>query len=379
MRVALFASVFCLMSGLAAQEIAKPTNAVAYATSGQFVISTRAATTNGQAAPPEIFEVITGDDGGAAITMGALGSVKLEANTQVRLPTANAPQSLELLKGKLFLNVDAAELAKHQNAEFRLKTPAALLAVKGTRFFVAAQGGTESLGVHEGATAIINGSGASSLLKQGQITSYVSKQPIQIRAMTVEEAALDAQYAATLPLKTPLAILVSDGSSNVVTYYHQGRVSSVPKDDTAAIEQLGASVLLAPITPTGSHMAPTEGGTVQLTSSGTATKHSVGLTLPTEATSQPFALQFFLRAAPSVAVTVNGRLVKMATSTVPPAGRPVPWTDCLIDLKKSQRRPLVIEVESLAPTKSSRSKTDSKTPIVEFSGFSLLFPPVEKK
>ena len=86
--------------------------------------------------------------------------MKLEKETQVRLPAATTPQSLEMLKGKLFFDINAAEIKKNQNAEFRLKTPASLLAVKGTQFFVESGGGQDVVDVHEGSAAIATGAAA---------------------------------------------------------------------------------------------------------------------------------------------------------------------------------------------------------------------------
>ena len=58
------------------------------------------------------------------------------ADSEVRVPAATGKErSLEMLKGRLFLNISADDLKQRAAGEFRLKTPAALLAVKGTKFF----------------------------------------------------------------------------------------------------------------------------------------------------------------------------------------------------------------------------------------------------
>jgi len=93
----------------------------------------------------------TGAGSSAVIRVPDLGKVIMGPETQVRLPQASeAGSSLELLKGRLFLEIDAEAVKKRGEATFRLKTPAALLAVKGTRFFAISEGGTNTVGVHQG-------------------------------------------------------------------------------------------------------------------------------------------------------------------------------------------------------------------------------------
>lgn len=93
----------------------------------------------------------TGPDSQATVSIPGAGSMLLGSDTQVRLPKAgDKAQSLELLKGKLFLNISAEEVKKQGAASFRLKTPAALLAVKGTKFFAVIEKGKETCGVHDG-------------------------------------------------------------------------------------------------------------------------------------------------------------------------------------------------------------------------------------
>lgn len=119
----------------------------------------------------------TGPESEATIILPGSGQARVGPNSEVRLPvlpaipppspTAPPPaetsipaspvfqsqmgkQSLELLKGSLFLNINPAEVKKRGDGTFRLKTPTALLAVKGTEFFASTDGKTDSTGVHEG-------------------------------------------------------------------------------------------------------------------------------------------------------------------------------------------------------------------------------------
>lgn len=120
----------------------------------------------------------TGKDGTAELEIAGVGGVRVDANSEVKVPEKNAEaptqESLQMLKGKLFFNVDAEALKKQGNKEFRLKTPATLLAVKGTRFFAAISATGETAGVHQGEVAV---------------TETVSKQIQAIRAGTAVDVA----------------------------------------------------------------------------------------------------------------------------------------------------------------------------------------------
>ena len=83
------------------------------------------------------------------------GTTKVEPGSGIRIPAEDgehakaAAPSLELLNGKLFLDIDGAKLATKKK-QFRLKTPTAILAVKGTRFFTETGEGMDTAGVHHG-------------------------------------------------------------------------------------------------------------------------------------------------------------------------------------------------------------------------------------
>lgn len=116
----------------------------------------------------------TGPESEATIVLPGSGQARVAPDSEVRLPVlpaipppaptppaGTAPaspvtqsqmgkQSLELLKGTLFLKINPAEVKKRGDGTFRLKTPAALLAVKGTEFFAETDGTKDTAGVHEG-------------------------------------------------------------------------------------------------------------------------------------------------------------------------------------------------------------------------------------
>lgn len=162
----------------------------------------------------------TGPDSEATIILPSAGLVRVSANTEVRLPVlpaamstpALAPgaaspvsrpsqmgkESLELLKGTLFLKIDPAEVKKRGNATFRLKTPAALLAVKGTEFFASTDGSTDTAGVHEGSIFVYEpvSNGVISL-DDGNVVSVSSGMISEPRRLTPQERRASANYKVT--------------------------------------------------------------------------------------------------------------------------------------------------------------------------------------
>ncbi len=139
----------------------------------------------------------TGEGSGASITLGngaTTGTARLGPDTTVKLPEGIAePHSLELLKGRLFLNINGEQLKQQRQGEFRLKTPAALLAVKGTRFFAVA-GTQEILGTHEGTVSVTTAAGPV-LLPAGKMLEIKAGVAAPPRQMTPAEANVSAEYA----------------------------------------------------------------------------------------------------------------------------------------------------------------------------------------
>jgi hypothetical protein len=133
--------------------------------------------------------VETGPDSQATLAIPGAGTLLMGADTQVRLPKpGDKSQSLELLRGKLFMNISAEEVKKQGNASFRLKTPAALLAVKGTKFFAVSERNVETAGVHEGSVGVLLTRSRQMLdLPAGQAVTASKSGVIQPRLLTEEE------------------------------------------------------------------------------------------------------------------------------------------------------------------------------------------------
>lgn len=127
------------------------------------------------------------------------GTMRLQAESRVKLPAEPAPEpkqqrSLELLKGKLFLDVDATRL-KASNQQFRLKTPTTILAVKGTRFFAATTEAGDTAGLHQGSVVVLEStSGKSASLKPGNALESKAGTIGKPRRLTPEEQAESALY-----------------------------------------------------------------------------------------------------------------------------------------------------------------------------------------
>lgn len=141
--------------------------------------------------------ISTGEAAGVSLTLGngvTTGTARLGPDSSVKLPEGkDAPNSLELLKGRLFLNINGEQLKVQRQGEFRLKTPAALLAVKGTRFFAVAAT-QEIIGTHEGTVSVTTAAGTV-LLPAGkmlEINAGVAGTP---RQMKPAEANVSGEYA----------------------------------------------------------------------------------------------------------------------------------------------------------------------------------------
>jgi FecR-like protein len=168
----------------------------------------------------------TGPDSEATIILPSAGLVRVSANTEVRLPVlsslaapaaVSAPgtapgsssgssstqsrmgrESLELLKGSLYLKIDPAEVKKRGHATFRLKTPAALLAVKGTEFFASSDGTTDTAGVHDGEIFVYEPvSDAFISLNDGNAVTVSSGMISEPRRLTPKERRDSANYKVT--------------------------------------------------------------------------------------------------------------------------------------------------------------------------------------
>lgn len=157
-----------------------------------------------RARPGDVIQ--TGEAAGASITLGngiSIGTARLGPDTSVKLPeTGSTTHSLELLKGRLFLQINGDQLKRLRDGEFRLKTPTALLAVKGTRFF-AVSDKQQICGTHEGMVTVTTQSGTT-LLQAGTILELQPNSPNKPRQMTPAEVNIEGEYDKAKLDETPI-------------------------------------------------------------------------------------------------------------------------------------------------------------------------------
>lgn len=154
-----------------------------------------------------------------SIVIPTAGTAKLGAETEVRLPPKPDPKpatlqnssddrmnhSLELLKGQLFLNIDPEQVKQRGPATFRLKTPSALLAVKGTQFFSETSAQGDLVGVHEGSLSVYHpATGDSITLTAGQVVTVTSTEISKPRRLSPDEKKLNVNYAEVRLRREPL-------------------------------------------------------------------------------------------------------------------------------------------------------------------------------
>jgi hypothetical protein len=142
-------------------------------------------------------ELASGTEDGTVLILDTVGSARMESHTTVRVPSEpGVPHSLEQLSGTLYFNINAEDLRQTQRSEFRLKTPAALLAVKGTHFFAKCGGGTDLIGVHEGLVWVHEPiSDKSVTLTAGQTVKVQRGFLGEVRPLTAEEDGNQSLYA----------------------------------------------------------------------------------------------------------------------------------------------------------------------------------------
>jgi hypothetical protein len=200
---------------LHAQTVAEVPEAIIFATTGQVsVVSKDGAIASGGVAVEPSAEtttnaivstaaagsvVKTGPASSADLALSGGGSVRLDANSELKVSEKKndkpATESLELLKGRLFLNIDAAELKKREIKEFKLKTPTALLAVKGTRFYAEIGAAYETVGVSQGSVEVTEASaGVKALLKDDSAVAIKAGAISPVRRLTKEQKAWEDNY-----------------------------------------------------------------------------------------------------------------------------------------------------------------------------------------
>ncbi len=157
------------------------------------------------APPPVILRegetVLAKGDSDCSIVFPSVGTAKLGQDTTVKITPADVAKpdpkkasSIELIGGKLFLDVDAKPLAKDK-LEFRLKTPTTILAVKGTQFFADAEKEIETVGVHEGRVVVAEDeSGRFIILDRGKAASAKPGGITKDRPLSADEKKLSEFY-----------------------------------------------------------------------------------------------------------------------------------------------------------------------------------------
>lgn len=162
--------------------------------------------------------ISTGSDGAVSLVLGTgaeVGTARITTESEVKLPDASEKgHSLELLKGQLFLNISADHLKRRGNSEFKLKTPAALLAVKGTKFFSTTKDGKDVIGVHEGSVEVLEpASGSKITLTRGKAVEISPGLLGEMRELTNEETGLEKTYALAELEVTPLLMCLKKGTT----------------------------------------------------------------------------------------------------------------------------------------------------------------------
>ena len=154
----------------------------------------------------------SGGEDGTVLILDTSGSAKMKSETAIKVPAENtSAHSLEQLSGTLFFKIDADELKKTQKSEFRLKTPTALLAVKGTHFFAHCDGGVDRIGVHEGVVMVHEPVSRKTItLTAGNAVEVQSGTMGEERPLTADELSDQAQYEG-LELQTVQILPIREG------------------------------------------------------------------------------------------------------------------------------------------------------------------------
>ncbi len=194
---------------------------------------------------PPTQKISTGANGATSLILDGAGVARMGSDTEVQVPQSGASgHSLELLKGRLFMNIDATDLKKRGNAEFRLKTPTALLAVKGTKFFAISEDAKEIIGVLAGGVAVLGSASRNVVNLPAGHAVTVSEGFISApRPLTEQEREHIKEFAATQLSQTPLVAMQflssssltynpsaqrSDPSIDWVIFFYQGKLFKGP-------------------------------------------------------------------------------------------------------------------------------------------------------
>jgi len=181
-------------------------DAVFFATTGQVsVIGKDGQTSPGGVASPAgavVAAVITpgcivktGPASSADLALSGGGSIRLEADSELKLSEAPVGKtgfdSLELVKGRLFLNISSMDLARTERTELRFKTPAAVVAVQGAKCFAEIGAAYETVGVFTGSVEITEIKlGAKTVVKDDMAASVKAGAISPTRRLAMAQTAL---------------------------------------------------------------------------------------------------------------------------------------------------------------------------------------------
>ena len=209
------ACLAALLHPLFAQTVVQPKQAVVLLQSGEIEIenlsgevrkvandTAGSASEKVQTVNLEAGELIrTSKDSFCDVMIPSVGTMRVTPESEIRLPgkveTERRKQhSMELLKGKLFMDVDAVQLQRTQQKQFRLKTPTTILAVRGTQLFAEVQGDKNIAGVHKGQIAVLEvQSGRTTPLTAGRAVEASPGKLSVPRALSAAEQTYADYYA----------------------------------------------------------------------------------------------------------------------------------------------------------------------------------------
>lgn len=155
----------------------------------------------------------SGGEAGTVLLLDTSGSARMGAETSIRVPDEKTTtHSLEQLGGTLYFNIDADELKKTRKSEFRLKTPVALLAVKGTHFFAHCDGGADRIGVHEGVVMVHEPVSRKTItLTAGNAVEVQSGSMGEPRPLSADELSEQTNYDGLESQTLPVQVFREDG------------------------------------------------------------------------------------------------------------------------------------------------------------------------
>lgn len=161
--------------------------AVFFATTGQVSVTGKDGSANdaGRAEPPPQGAAVvtsvsaggmvkTGPKSSAALALVGGGSVQLDADSEMIFSAVNegrpAVESLELRKGRLFIHVEAADLARMGRASLLIKTPVGTVAVQGGKCYVEIGASYETIGVFKGLVEVMETQSGSKAVVKDEMT-----------------------------------------------------------------------------------------------------------------------------------------------------------------------------------------------------------------